>query len=99
MVNVAKASYFWVEIAYEFGCKLIHLSKIHDYRAVDPFNTISPSDKQAIIGFLRMYHQYEDHDIDLGRFVGVLPKVMEKIRGKVREYSSVLQGREQSPTE
>jgi hypothetical protein len=95
MVNAAKASYFWVEIAYEFGCKLIHLSKIHDYRSVDPFSTISPDDKRTIINFLRAYHQYQRHDIDLPCFVGVLPKVMEKIRGKVDNYSSALEKRKQ----
>ena len=88
---------FWVEIAYDFGCELIHLSKIHDYETVDPFAKMAPQAKQTIINFLRGYHQYQGHDIDLPRFVAVVPKVMGKIRDKVREYSSALEQRGQSP--
>ena len=96
MVNLAKREYFWVEIAYDFGCQLIHLSKIHDYETVDPFAMMAPQAKQTIIDFLREYHQYQGQDIDLPRFVAVVPKVMGKIRGKVRAYSSALEQRGKS---
>jgi hypothetical protein len=93
MVNTATSSYFWVEIAYRFGCKLVHLSDFHDYQSVDPFSTISETDKQTIIGFLRGHHGYKDEEINLARFVDFMPLIMKKIRGKVADYSSTLQRR------
>lgn len=90
MVNEAKIQYFWVEIAYAFGCKLIHLSEIHDYKNVDPLTTISSNDKYEIIEYLKSYHGYRDTDIDIERFILFLPNVMEKIRGKVIEYNNQL---------
>jgi hypothetical protein len=93
MVKLAQTRYFWVEKAYQFACKLIHLSDFHDYQSVDPFTTIPTSDKRTIMNFLRGYHGYRDNDIDLPRFIELLPKVMVKIRGKVEEYCDALERR------
>jgi len=93
MVELAQARYFWIEKAYQFGCKLIHLSDFHDYESVDPFTAISNSDKQTIIDFLRDYHGYRGNDIDLPRFIELLSKVMKKIRSKVGEYCDALEHR------
>jgi hypothetical protein len=87
MVSVAEKSYFWVEIAYEFGCKLIHLSDFHDYQAIDPFGTMPIESKRTIIGFLRTHHGYTNPDIDLAEFVELMPPVMNKIRRKVIDYA------------
>lgn len=93
MVELAQAKHFWVEKAYRFGCKLIHLSDFHDYQSVDPFTTIPTSDKRTIMNFLRDYHGYRENDIDLPRFIELLPKVMVKIRGKVEKYCDALERR------
>jgi hypothetical protein len=93
MVDIAKATYFWVEIAYRFGCGLIHLSNLHDYKSIDPFTTIPSKDRQIIISFLQSHHGYRDNDIDFQRFIPQLPKVMKKIHGKVADYCSDLEKR------
>jgi hypothetical protein len=93
MVDLATKRYFWVEIAYRLSCSLIHLSTIHDYRTVDPFRTISPSDRATIIEFLHDFYGYRDSDIDLPRFIHLLPRVMGKISDKVKEYSDKLTGK------
>jgi hypothetical protein len=86
MVDVAAQRYFGVEIAYRFGCELIHLSKLHDYKSVDPFSVIDVEEQRVIVQFLHDYHGYPDGDIDFGRFSKLLPVVMNKISGKVAEY-------------
>lgn len=93
MVDIAKANYFWVEIAYTFGCKLIHLSQLADYNTTDPFQQMPPDDLNEIVGYLRQYHGYSDGDIDLPRFTVLLPNVMNKIAGKVEEYCEKLDQR------
>jgi hypothetical protein len=90
MVNEAKQKYFWVEIAYEFGCKLIHLSEIHDYENIDPFTRISFKDKNEIISYLKSYHGYSETNIDIERFITFLPSVMKKIQDKVIDYNNQL---------
>ena len=90
MVNEAKQQYFWVEIAYEFGCKLIHLSEIHDYENIDPFTRISINDKKEIISYLKSYHGYGETNIDIERFINFLPMVINKIQGKVIQYNDQL---------
>ena len=91
MVQVAVQRYFWVEIAYRFGCHLIHLSKLHDYKSVDPFSVIDVKEQRAIVQFLHDYHGYPDADIDFGRFSKLLPAVMNKISGKVAEYCCAIE--------
>lgn len=91
MVDLATQNYFWVEIAYRFGCKLIHLSEFHDYDSVDPFTTIPKEDRDSIIRFLQGHHGYSDEDIDLPQFLEFLPKVMTKISDKVEHYSSLME--------
>jgi len=91
MVNIAKQYYFWIEKAYEFGCKLIHLSEFYDYKHKDPFLSISLGDKKEIIKYLDSYHGYRDDDIDLNRFILYFPKVMRKIEGKIKYYTRDLQ--------
>lgn len=93
MVNIAKKYYFWVEIAYNFGCKLIHLSNIHDYENIDPFLKIEEDDKNEIKSYLRSYHGYNYEDLDLNGFLEYLPNVMVKIHGKVDEYRIKLKNR------
>lgn len=93
MVNIAKEYYFWVEIAYNFGCKLIHLSNFHDYENIDPFFKIGRDDKNEIKSYLKSYHGYNYEDLDLNGFLEYLPKVMEKIQGKVDEYRIELKKR------
>lgn len=93
MVETATRHYFWVGITYDFGCKLIHLSEFYDYESVDPFTIISSRDRVTIIRFLRSYHGYSDPDIDLPRFLEVLPKIMAKIAEKVEHYSSKIERR------
>lgn len=93
MVNEAKQQYFWVEISYEFGCRLIHLSEFHDYENIDPFTRISFTDKKEIISYLKSYHGYIETDIDIERFIALLPKVMKKIQDKVVEYNDQLSKR------
>ena len=90
MVDVATQQYFWVDVAYRFGCRLIHLSQLHDYATVDPFTRIPVADTSEIVSYLGSFHGYPDHDIDMSRFIDLLPAVMNKIRGKVTDCSSTL---------
>jgi hypothetical protein len=99
MIEIAKAPNEWVRIAYDFGCKLIHFSMLHECKSIDPFVRISSEDRQTIVGFLRSYHGYRDADIDLRRFVRFLPKVMNKISGKIENCCCRLSDRKNYLTE
>lgn len=90
MVDIAKEQYSWVEVAYRFGCGLVHLSNLHDYENVDPFTQIPVEDKSEIVSYLGDYHGYRGLDIDMPRFIEMLPAVMQKICGKVASYSKAL---------
>ena len=86
MLNLADHLGGWEQIIYSFGCKLIHLSDYHMYLTRDPFDLISESEKNQIIGYLSSYHQYPDSDIDFEKLKGYLPNIMEKLSGNVEFY-------------
>jgi len=91
MVELAAPSYHWVEPTYRLSCNLIHFSTFHDYQSTDPFSGISDDDRRAIIKFLHDYHGYSDPDIDMTRFVRVLPNVMDKIARHVAGNCATLE--------
>jgi len=41
MVNKTQSLHRWAQSVYSFGCGFIHLSRNHDYLAIDPFKSIS----------------------------------------------------------
>ena len=63
------------------------------YENIDPFTRISFTDKKEIISYLKSYHGYIETDIDIERFIALLPKVMKKIQDKVVEYNDQLSKR------
>jgi hypothetical protein len=86
MLDIAAHLGGWVEIIYLFGCKLIHLSDMHDYEVSDPFAKLSNQTRQEIITYLHDYHGYPYPDIDQPKFEAYLPKVMQKLIENVTYY-------------
>ncbi|MBD2505066.1 hypothetical protein [Anabaena azotica] len=86
MVNLASKDCLWVNIIYSFGCKLIHLSNLHDYKVSDPLVKIADEKRLEIIKYLRQHHKYPDDEIDLPRLKAYLPKVMQKLVENVAYY-------------
>lgn len=68
----------WERVAYEFGCKAIHLSDLHAYQAGDPMKNLSEHDRQEIAQYLSSYHHYDGKDLTMDDMVSYLPHVMEK---------------------
>ncbi|MCB1194331.1 MAG: hypothetical protein KDK90_28110 [Leptospiraceae bacterium] len=69
----------WVSVVYDFGCKLIHLSKYNAYKKTDPFINMETDKKNEIIGYLKYHHEYNFSDISLNKLIPYLPKIMHKI--------------------
>ncbi len=86
MLNLANHLGGWEQYIYSFGCKLIHLSDYHLYWDSDPFDSISQSDKEMIVSYLKSYHQYPKSDIDFHDLIDYLPKIMEKLSSNVAFY-------------
>ncbi|MGF1939049.1 MAG: hypothetical protein RM347_032645 [Nostoc sp. ChiQUE02] len=86
MIDLARHLGGWVNFIYSFGCKLIHLSDIHDYKVSDPFTKLENADRLEIVKYLHDCHQYPDPDIDQPRFEAYLPKVMQKLVDNVAFY-------------
>jgi len=86
MLNLASHLGGWEQTIYSFGCKLIHLSDHHLYLDKDPFDTISNTEKEDIIGYLSAYHEYSKSNICFTDLVEYLPKIMGKLADNVRFY-------------
>ena len=56
MVDLANRLHGWTESVYRFGCGLIHLSNMHDYRTRDPLRHLPDDERNAVIEHLRSYH-------------------------------------------
>jgi len=54
---------------------------------------MNPTDLETIRGFLSTHHGYQDPDIDMERFAATLPKIMDKITGKVENYCELIEAR------
>ncbi|RYG56189.1 MAG: hypothetical protein EON56_04530 [Alphaproteobacteria bacterium] len=83
----------WERVAYEFGCKAIHLSDLHAYLVGDPMKNLSQHDRQEIAHYLSSYHGYDGKDLTMDDMVSYLPKVMEKISSNVESYLEELEER------
>lgn len=69
----------WEEIAYDFGCGLIHLSNKHLYRDFDPVISMEKEEKEKIIGYLNFYHGFDKREINMNDIIEYLPKIYNKI--------------------
>jgi hypothetical protein len=69
----------WEQAAYEFGCRLIHLSNAHSYKERDPTRGISPEQRQEIAHYLGTYHQFQGDDVTMNDVISYHPKVFEKV--------------------
>lgn len=83
----------WEQVAYDFGCKAIHLSDRHAYQISDPVKNLSLNDRQEIHQYLQSYHSYVGENLTMDDIVVHLPKVMEKISENVEFYLEQLEER------
>ena len=79
MLNAYRNAMGWEKLVYDFGCQLIHLSNLHDYRHADPVVSLPKNTKSEIILYLTQCHEYEETELNLDSLVQYLPKVIDKI--------------------
>jgi len=78
----------WANYVYKFGCSFIHLSRLHNYGIINPFQTLGDNDKKAIISYMNQYHNAGvNENSSLDDFIPYLPKILEKISSHVRYYT------------
>ncbi|MGW0801825.1 hypothetical protein [Nonomuraea sp. NPDC002799] len=54
MIDVAIGDNNWISAVYGFGNKFVHLTDVHDYADVDPFQAYDH--KHEVINYLYQYH-------------------------------------------
>jgi hypothetical protein len=87
MVNLSQGLQGWTESVYRFGCAFIHLSRVHDYLARDPFLALPQQERQDLIQHLRDYHQGPTTSTPtFDDIVPYLPRVFEKIASNLESY-------------
>ena len=69
----------WEKTIYEFGCQLIHLSRLHDYETSDPIQLLDDDEKLQIVGYLKQYHAYDQPDLTFDAIIELLPGIINKI--------------------
>lgn len=85
MVEIADSLTGWSEYVYKFGCGIIHLSNLHNYKEDNPFAKLSTLDKDNIIQYMWQYHYASfSRNSTMEEFVEYLPKVMDKISGNLK---------------
>jgi hypothetical protein len=57
LIDAAAAQFDWLKTLYDFGCSFIHLTGLHSYQERDPFRMLSPSEREAIAGFVNRYYR------------------------------------------
>ena len=92
MVELSSKLHGWTRNVYAFGCGFIHLSAFHDYPNKDPFDSLTPEERNDITQYLRSYHGFamdsatKFHDIKR-----VLPGVFDKISSNLECYLKALE--------
>ncbi|MEU8061681.1 hypothetical protein [Microbispora bryophytorum] len=90
MIKIATRVNDWVNAAYEFGNKFVHLTDAHDYAEVDPFPGYEYKDE--IIEYLNKYHQgkVDGHALEdsstLRDVAAYVPHVLDKITLNLNIY-------------
>ena len=79
MLNAHQRAIGWEKMIYEFGCQLIHLSRLHDYKTIDPVSMFTESQKVEIIGYLKNYHDFNETTLTFNGLIQQIPNVMNKI--------------------
>jgi hypothetical protein len=92
MVELSTKLHGWTRNVYAFGCGFIHLSAFHDYPNKDPFDSLTPQERNDIAQYLRSYHGVSMDSVttfcDIER---VLPAVFEKISDNLECYVKALE--------
>ncbi len=92
MVELADTLHGWTSSGYGFGCALVHLSNLHDYRHRDPLQSLPDNEQTDILRHMREYHggprcpkpTFEDT-------VPFLPAVFGKIAENIECYLEQLE--------
>lgn len=95
MVDAATKLHGWAQFAYRFGCSFIHLSNFHNYSNQNPFDLLSDSEQNNLLGYLRQYHDGPDSDNpSFEELISYFPDVFEKIAGNLAHYLENLENNE-----
>jgi hypothetical protein len=87
MVDLAQQLQGWTQSVYKFGCAFVHLSDFHNHLAVNPFDKLEESEKQAILSYIRYYHLRPCRDNpDMAELSLYVPQVFEKIASNLECY-------------
>lgn len=93
MVGAAEKFEGWARSVYKFGCSFIHLSNFHGYLSSNPFESISPEEKNNILTHMRHYHGGPHSDNpSFNELAARFPAVFEKIQGNLECYLEDLNG-------
>ncbi|MER7455633.1 hypothetical protein [Micromonospora sp. NPDC126480] len=94
MVEVATRVNGWVRAVYDFGNMFVHLTNMHDYAAVDPFQVYEC--RGDVLGFLNHYHRGKAASGPLGDnatlrdVAAYAPHVLDKITSNLVGYAEDL---------
>lgn len=87
MVKLASTLQGWTEYVYKFGCSFIHLSDFHNYYSINPFDSISKTDKENIIRYMRQYHGGRmSNELDMNELTPYIPAIFDKISSNLECY-------------
>lgn len=87
MVELSSKLHGWIQNVYAFGCSFIHLSAFHDHPDRDPFDSLTPQDREDIGHYLSYYHGVSmDATTKLRDIERVLPGVFNKISSNLECY-------------
>lgn len=81
----------WEGAAYDFGCRLIHLSNAHSYKERDPTRSVSLEQRREIAHYLRAYHEFQGEDVSMSDVISYLPRVFEKVCENTEFYVEELE--------
>jgi hypothetical protein len=87
MLELAEHLHGWARSVYRFGCAVIHLSSLHDYRERDPVLALSPGERDDLVHHLRAYHGGPQRDdVTFEDVVPYLPPAFEKVASNLEAY-------------
>lgn len=77
----------YVSYVYKFGCSFIHLSNFHNYRNINPFESLSYSQRLDIKIYLHQYHGFPmEKSLNVDNVAKLIPDVFSKISENMSFY-------------
>jgi hypothetical protein len=96
----AKRMYGWEQQLYRVASRFIHLSSQHDYMTRDPFQySLSPKQREEMVQYIKEYHGGSlSVNSTFAEVAEYLPRVFNKISGRVDHYLGMLERNEELPS-